>query len=103
MKPLDLLREDHDKHFIIGLAIVLAAALVSLLLVPKVLFVLLGAYGGWHVARAVAWLKEAYDLQRPRIHTSDPMDAEMTVAGASLGLALVICAVVGMAAAGVAL
>lgn len=100
MKLNGLIRRDYGLHFVVGLSIVLACAVVIGLLLPKVIAVLLGAWGGWHLARSIASLKEAYDFERPLLHDSDPMDADLTVAGASMGLALVVFTCIAMAVLG---
>ena len=87
MSSTPILREDHLKHLIVGLAIVTACGVIACLALKTFWSLPLGAYAGWHLARAVAWIKEGHDLLRPEAHTADPYDAELTVAGASIGVA----------------
>lgn len=87
MKLTAILREDHNKHLIVGLAIVIGCAALACLAIKTFWSLPLGAYAGWHLARAVAWIKEGHDLRRPDTNTADIFDAELTVAGASIGLA----------------
>jgi uncharacterized oligopeptide transporter (OPT) family protein len=90
MKLNQYIRPDYAAHFTGGLLIPPVVSFIFFLLVSLDVVVILGAWAGWHVARAIAYLKEAYDKQHPERHDSDPMDAEMTIAGASMGFALTV-------------
>lgn len=103
MKTTGYIREDHTKHLIVGLAIVVACAVLACLAAKTWWSIPVGAYAGWHLARAAAWLKEAHDLHHPETNTADPYDAEVTIAGASIGLAAcVLTGAVAFAMAGAA-
>ena len=98
---MSLMKLDKSYHFGVGFATVLVTTAVFWLLTGgHILYALLGSFTGWHIARCLAYVKEGYDEARPDKHTSDILDAEITIAGASAGLATMTSVTVLLFAAG---